>query len=120
MTSQSAASIGPLAQAAVDDLEKMIRGRFPAAHFAVARGEDPKGVYLKVTVDLDDVEEIVDQELQDRLFDLQVEQGVPVYIIPLHPRSRVLAEIDRHHHEPTASLARSDSSLTSGGTGAGR
>lgn len=80
----------PRTQAALDQLQELIRHRYPAVSFSVARGEDPEGFYLKATVDLDDVDEIVDQTLLDRLFDIQVEQGLPVYVIPLQPLKRVL------------------------------
>jgi hypothetical protein len=47
------------------------------------------------SVDLADVEEVVDQGLLDRLFELQVEQNLPVYVIPLQPVERVLAEMQK-------------------------
>ena len=46
-------------------------------------------------MDLADVEEVVDQELLDRLFELQVDQGLAVYVIPLQPIERVLDEMKR-------------------------
>lgn len=118
MNRQYGTAIEPHAQAVLNDLEGMIRCRLPKASFAFTHEEDAEGTYLKVTVDLDDVEEIVDQELQHRLFGIQVEQGVRIFIIPLQPRSRVLAEIARHSYEPTSSLVATESSLASEGTGA--
>lgn len=82
-------------QAALAELRGIISRRYPAARFAVTRGDDPDGVYLKATVDLEDVEELIDQELLDQLFTVQVEQGLPVYVIPLQPAERVLAGITR-------------------------
>jgi hypothetical protein len=83
----------PPTQAALDDLQGVIGRRYPAARFAVAQGDDPEGFYLTVTVDVADVDEVVDRELLDRLFEIQVEQGLPVYVIPLQPIERVLAEM---------------------------
>lgn len=80
-------------QAALDDHQGMIRRRYPTARFAVAQGDDPEGFYLRATVDVADVDEVVDHELFDRLFDYQVEQGLPVYVIPIQPIERVLAEL---------------------------
>jgi hypothetical protein len=77
-------------RAALEDLQAMIRRRYPTACFAIAQGEDPEGFYLRATVDLADVDEVVDQGLLDRLFEFQVEQGLPVYVIPLQPIERVL------------------------------
>lgn len=90
-------------QTALDDLEGIIRRRYPMASFNVARGDDPEGIYLRATVDLDDVEEIVDQELLDHLFDVQVEQSLPIYVIPLQPVERVLAEMEKGSQKPNFS-----------------
>src|SRR5437667_11739334 len=93
MNAEQTPELDPSTRAALDDLQGMIRRRYPAATFSVARGDDPKGFYLKATVDLADVDEVVDQELLDRLFEFQVEQGLPVYVIPLQPLDRVLAQL---------------------------
>ena len=77
--------------AAIDDLTALIRRRYPQAIFAVTHGDDPEGIYLKAIIDVDDVDEVLDQEMLDRLFTLQVEQELPLYLIPLQPTHRVLA-----------------------------
>lgn len=98
-------------QAAVDGLEGVIRRRYPEAKFNVAEGDDPEGIYLRATVDLEDVEEVLDQELMDRLFDIQVEQGLPIYLIPLQPVERVLAEMEKRSHRRTFSPSDKGSGL---------
>ena len=106
MSAETTPQLDPSIQAAVDDLEAMIRRRYPMATFAIVRGDDPEGFYLKATVDLADVDEVVDQELLDRLFEFQVEQSLPVYVIPLQPVERVLAEMQTPPapHRPRLSL----------------
>ena len=76
-------------QSAVDELTGLIKSRYPAATFSVAEGDDPPGTYLKVTVDLEEVDEVIDS-FGDRLLEMQVEERVPVYVIPLQPVERVL------------------------------
>lgn len=100
MSAETTPQLGPSIQAAIDDLEAMIRRRYPTATFAIAHGDDPEGFYLKATVDLADVDEIVDQELLDRLFEFQVEQSLPIYVIPLQPVRRVLAEMPAPPERP--------------------
>jgi hypothetical protein len=77
-------------RSAVDELRGLIQSRYPEATFAVTEGEDPPGTYLKATVDLDDVDEVIDS-FGDRLLELQVEERLPIYVIPLQPVERVLA-----------------------------
>ena len=103
-------------EAALTDLESTIRRRYPTATFTVTSGEDPEGIYLKATVDLDDVEEMIDQELLDRLFDVQVEQGLPVYVIPLQPISRVQRIQARGKPESPSSADREGRSQPDGST----
>ncbi len=79
-------------QNALAKLEEVIRRRFPDACFSVVEGDDPEGVYLKALVDIADVDEVVDQEILDLLFEYQVERSLPVYLIPLQPVTRVLTD----------------------------
>ena len=74
------------------ELEQAIRERFPSARFAVTRGEEePENIHLLTTVDLADPDEVVDLVL-DRLVDLQVEQRIPIYVIPVRTPERILAD----------------------------
>ncbi len=82
----------PRIQAAVAELQGMIAQKYPAATFEVFHGEDPEGTYLRATVDIEDTDEVVDLII-DRLVDLQVEERLPVYVIPVRPLERVIAEM---------------------------
>lgn len=86
----------PRIQKALADLEGLIHRRYPAATFDVAPGEDPEGIYLTATVDVEDTDEVVDTII-DRLLEIQVEQRLPVYVIPVRPLSRVLEELQQPH-----------------------
>lgn len=94
MNAERATSLAERAQPAIDDLTAMIRRRYPQAIFAVTRGDDPEGIYLKATIDVDDVDEVLDQAVLDRLFTLQVEEELPLYLFPLQPAHRVLAFLE--------------------------
>ena len=100
MSVESTPQFDPPTQVALDDLQGMIRRRYPTATFVIAQGEDPDGVYLKAIVDVADVDEVVDHVLLDRLFQFQVEQGLPIYVIPLKPIERVLAEAQTRPERP--------------------
>src|SRR3972149_8268858 len=84
----------PRVQKALDDLQGLIHGRYPEATFEVAPGEDPEGIYLRATVDVEDTDEVVDTII-DQLLDIQAGQRLPVYVIPVRPLKRVLEEMQR-------------------------
>jgi hypothetical protein len=85
--------VPPRIRAAIDELEAMIVERFPQATFVVQEGHDPPGIYLKATVDIDDTDEVT-EIIIDRLIDLEVHEGLPLYFVPLRPIERVLADIE--------------------------
>ena len=77
---------------AVHELKRLITARFPQAAFVVEEGFDPKGIYLVTTVDIADADEVIDA-VGDRLVELQVDEGLPVYVTPLRPIERVVAQL---------------------------
>jgi hypothetical protein len=89
---------------AVNELKGSISERFPQASFSVEEGFDPKGIYLVTTVDIADTDEVIDV-VGDRLLELQVDEGLPIYVTPLRPIQRVVAELrEREHTPPTSPL----------------
>jgi hypothetical protein len=80
-------------QRALRELEEQIRRRYPEVIFEVTDGEDPTGIYLEAIVDAEDLDEVLDQDMLDRLFDIQVEQGLPISVLPLWPAQRVAKEL---------------------------
>jgi hypothetical protein len=74
-------------QQAANELKELIRSHYPHATFALSRGEDPDGYYLETVVDLDDPDEVMDLVV-DRLLELQVDQGVPLHVLPLRTPAR--------------------------------
>jgi len=76
-------------QHGIAELQGMIQKRFSEAAFAVFRGTDPDGVYLRVTVDVADTDEVVDAII-DRLIELQVAEGLPLFVVPVSPAKRSL------------------------------
>lgn len=89
----------PRIEPAIEDIKALILARYPGASFEVSRGDDPYGVYLTATVDVEDTDEVVDLYI-DRLIDLQVEERLPLHVLPLQPFERIAATLE-------AELARS-------------
>ena len=87
---------------AVHELKRLITARFPQAAFVVEEGFDPEGIYLVTTVDIADTDEVIDV-VGDRLVELQVDEALPIYVTPLRPIQRVVAELREREHTPPAS-----------------
>lgn len=75
-------------QEAVEELQHLIHRAYPSATFQVVPGDDPTGTYVIATVDVEDTETVINVYL-DRLLELQIEAGLPVYVVPVRPLQRV-------------------------------
>lgn len=75
--------------AAVEEIEQLILRHYPEATFDIGEGEDPAGIHLIATVDLDDLGEVRDL-YRNRIVDLQVDEGLPLYVIAVRPIERSL------------------------------
>jgi hypothetical protein len=93
----------PRIKAALAELRGMILERFPEATFTVSRGEDPVGIYLDATVDIEDLDEVTNIILS-RVVDMQIDEGLPVYVIPGWPEHRI--EAYRREHPVSRSRGR--------------
>jgi hypothetical protein len=91
-------------QEAVEELKRLITERFLEAAFVVEEGFDPEGIYLVTTVDIADTDDVI-AVVGDRLVELQVDEGLSLYVTPLRPVDRVIAELrNRETATPPASL----------------
>jgi hypothetical protein len=78
-------------QRAIDELRGMIHAKYPTATFGVHPGiEDPEETWLIARVDLDEPDEVIDL-VRDRVLELQLDEGVPVYVLPLRTPERIAA-----------------------------
>ncbi len=84
----------PRIRGAVSELQGLIAAHYPEATFEVSEGEDPEGVYLIATVDTDDLTTVL-EVVGDRLVDMQVEQALPLYVVPTRPLKRVFQELQQ-------------------------
>lgn len=75
-------------QHALVELQDVIGTAFPGAVFEIYPGSDPDGMYLEAMVDVEDLNDLLDVFI-DRLVDMQVEERLPVYVVPVHTPERV-------------------------------
>jgi len=90
---------------ALSELKALISARYAGARFAVFEGEDPEGIYLRATVDIEDSSDALTPAL-DKLYELQVEQELPIYVVTSQPPERVMAQLDARTAEPRPTLLR--------------
>lgn len=75
-------------QAAIAELQERIRDRYPAASFRVQYSPDePEAVLLKTMVDVEDRDEVLDV-VAERMMQLQIEEGLPIFVVPIRPPER--------------------------------
>ena len=82
-------ALTPRLQGAVDELQHLIRRVDPLATFQVVPGDDPTGTYVLATVDVEDTELVMDAYM-DRLLTLQIDEGLPIYVLPLRSRTQAV------------------------------
>ena len=93
MSIEQTASFDPRVQNALEELRGKIAAQYPTATFEVTRDPDePVNIDLVTTVDLADPDEVLDLVIE-RLIELQVDEGIPVHVIPIRTPERVLAEV---------------------------
>ncbi len=96
MTFESDYLSDPRIQAAVGELQDLIRSHFPETTFTVGvlddPMDDPEGVYMRAIVDIDDTDEVIDV-FMDRLVDMQVDEGLPIYVVAVRTPERIAADL---------------------------
>jgi hypothetical protein len=88
----------PRSQHALAALQARIVHHDPSAPFEVAAGDDPGGIYLTPIIDIEDTDAVLAVVL-DRLIELQVDEGLPIFVVPLQPLQRVLAQLEEQRHK---------------------
>jgi hypothetical protein len=79
----------PKVQAALHELKTLVLQRYPQAQFRVSRGQDdPAAIHLIAIVDVEDTDEVADLTIE-REMALQIEDGLPIFVIPVQPIERV-------------------------------
>ena len=82
---------------ALTELQDLVREHYPDASFRVVRSaDDARAIHLLTTVDVPDTTEVVDVVLE-RVLAFQIDQGLPIHVIPLRPRARVLEMLRADH-----------------------
>lgn len=88
---------------ALAGIQAVISEHYPDATFEISEGDDPRGLYLLVTVDVEDTDDVA-ALYSEQLLDLQVEQRLSVYVLPVRPIERVFRELRDRQAIPPAKV----------------
>src|SRR3954463_4426314 len=77
--------------AASRELEARIGDKYPEARFSRLWLDDPEGMHLRVVASVTDPEEIFDL-VGEQLLHFQVDEGFPLYLVPLRPVGEVVKQ----------------------------
>ena len=84
-------SLDPRRLDAVTELSTLITQRYAnAALFVGPAEEDPEVTHITAMVDIDDPDEVADL-VMDRMLHLQLDEDIPIYVIPIRTPARVAA-----------------------------
>jgi hypothetical protein len=82
---------------AIQEVREIIAARYPTTTFELARAaDDPRSIHLLAVADVDDPDEVGDLVV-DRVVELQVNEGIPLHVIPLRTPERVQAALGGDH-----------------------
>jgi hypothetical protein len=91
MSHEQLQAADPRISRALNELADLVRRGYPHATFQVAPAEDdPSIVHLVTRVDVEDPEEVADL-VMDRMLEMQIDEGLPIYLIPLRTPERIAA-----------------------------
>jgi hypothetical protein len=90
---------------AIAELKVRILQEYPDAIFTVTQSEDdPQVTHVRATVDVEDPDTVLDLVL-DRMMALQIEEDLPIFVIPVRPPGRVVEALrHRASQQPPAAL----------------
>lgn len=83
MSTEYEATLDPRRQRAIRELTQLVRHTYPSASFSVLPAEDaPEVTHILATVDVEDPDAVVDLVI-DRMLELQIDEEIPVHLIPI-------------------------------------
>lgn len=85
---------------AIADMERLILQHYPAATFRVENGiDEPEAIHLVAIIDFEDTFDVLDL-VSETMMEIQIERGIPLFVIPMRPHERTLAMLAAPDHVP--------------------
>ncbi len=93
--------LSPRMEAAIDEMKALISSRYPTTTFTVYEWDEPEGIFLSAVVDTEDLEAVTDL-FRERELDLQIEEDLPLFVIPERTPEKHAAVLAREAAEREA------------------
>lgn len=103
MTPEHQFPLTPRMEAAIEEMKALISRHYPSTTYCVYEWDDPEGIFLSAVVDTEDLEAVTDL-FRERELDLQIEEDLPLFVVPERTPERHAALVAREAEEREASL----------------
>jgi hypothetical protein len=85
-------------EAAIAEIQQLISSHYPTATYTIYEWDDPEGIFMDAVVDTEDLEAVLDL-FRDRLLDWQIEDLLPLFVIPERTPEKQAALLAREAEE---------------------
>jgi hypothetical protein len=85
-------------EAAIAEIQSLISSHYPTTTFSVYEWDDPEGIFLSAVVDTEDLDAVTDL-FREREIELQIEENLPLFVIPERTPERHAAVLAREARE---------------------
>lgn len=101
MTLEHRFPLSPRMAAAIAEMKTLISSRYPTTIYSVYEWDDPEGIFLSAVIDTEDLESATDLFL-GRMVDLQIDEDLPLFVIPERTPEKQAAVLAREAEEMAA------------------
>lgn len=103
MTPEHRFPLSPRMEAAIAEMKALISRHYPGTTFTIYEWDDPEGIFLSAVVDIEDLEAVTDLFIS-RMVDLQIDEDLPLFVVPERTPEKHAALLAREAEEREASL----------------
>ena len=103
MTPELRFPLAPRMEAAIAEMKALISRHYPGTTFTIYEWDDPEGIFLSAVVDIEDLEAVTDLFIS-RMVDLQIDEDLPLFVVPERTPEKHAALLAREAEEREASL----------------
>jgi hypothetical protein len=93
--------LSPRMKAAIAEMKSLISKHYPTTTFSVYEWDDPEWIFLSAVVDTEDLEAVTELFIS-RMVDLQVDEGLPLFVVPERTPEKHAAVLAREAEERAA------------------
>ena len=81
---------------AITEIQSLISDAFPGTLYETSYQDDPAGMHMIAKIDTEDIDAVVDCFI-DRLLTMQVDENLPLYVIPVRSAKQAVKQTQSPH-----------------------